>query len=89
MYDSFTFQVSINNSVSMKGSISRGVRQGGVMCIVVLDELLYELVDSNCGAAVCSIACGNPVLCDDLIVPTKLPRLLQLILDISHGFSLN
>ena len=68
------------------------VQQGGVMSgflyLVVLDKLLYELVDSNCGAEVCSTACGNPVLCDDLTVLATLPRLLQLMLDISHGYSL-
>ena len=60
----------------------------GFLYLIFLDELLYELVDSNCGAEVCSIACGNPVLCDDLTVLATLPRLLQLMLHISHGYSL-
>ena len=59
----------------------------GFLYLVFLDELLYELVDSNCGAEVCPIACGNPVHCDDLTVLAALPRLLQLMLDISHGYS--
>ena len=92
MYDGLTFQVSINNFVSMKGSITKGVRQGGVMSgflyLVHIDDLLYELANSNCGAEVCSVKCGNPALCDDLTVMATLPRLLQIMLDISFKYSL-
>ena len=92
MYNGLTFQVSVNSSMSTKGSISKGVRQGGVMSgflyLVHIDELLQLLVDSNCGVEVCSIACGNPVLCDDLTVLALLPSLLQIMLNISYNYSL-
>ena len=92
MYEGLTFQVSVNSSMSTKGSISKGVRQGGVMSgflyLVHIDELLQLLVASNCGVEVCSIACGNPVLCDDLTVLALFPSLLQIMLNISYDYSL-
>ena len=92
MYNGLTFQVFVNSSMSTKGSISKGVRQEGVMSgflyLVQIDELLQLLVDSSCGVEVCSIACGNLVLCDDLTVLALLPRLVQIMLNISYNYSL-
>ena len=85
MYDGLTSQVSVNSSMSTKGSIPKGVRQGGVMSgflyLVHIDELLQLVVASNCGVEVCSIACGNPVLCYDLTVLALFPSLLQIMLN--------
>ena len=92
LYDGPTVQVSVNSSMSTKGSISKGAQQEGIMSGFLyldnLDELLQLLVDSNCGVEVCFIACGNPVLCDDLTVLALFPSLLQIMLNISYDYSL-
>ena len=60
----------------------------GFLYLVHIDELLQLLVDSNCGVEVCSIACGNPLICDDLTVLALFPSLLQIMLNISYDYSL-
>ena len=81
-YDNSMCSVLWNGQPSRTISISRGVKQGGV-----LSPLLVELENSGLGARLGNIYTGAPMYADDLALIATSPVELQTMLDIVQTYA--
>ncbi|XP_033745741.1 uncharacterized protein LOC117331249 [Pecten maximus] len=90
-YSGLKSTILCNGTTSRWVDMERGLRQGGVLStlyyLIFIDDLLNELSDSNYGAPLNAIRCGNLTLADDITLLALSPRALQNLLDICQNYS--
>ena len=87
-YGQMSCSIKCNGRLSSQVSITRGVRQGGVLStflyLVFIDELLLLLQRSESSLLAYTVRCGNPTLADDICIIATSPNNLQQLIDIVY-----
>jgi hypothetical protein len=90
-YISLRSAVVVNSTLSKFFSVTRGVRQGGVLSIcmylVYINDLIKELDELSLGATVGSVSSGSPTFAGDIALLATNPLFLQRMLDIAQAYA--